>query len=72
MLLLWSLDFVLLSIYTVTCNTKLPTDYLAAYITKLTVMCLQLKFYQLRRDETGDVTVSSNGHTRPRAINSQT
>ena len=31
-------------------------------------MCLQLKFYQLRPDETGDVTVSSNGHARPWAI----
>jgi len=33
-------------------------------LTKHTVMCLQLEFYQL---EMGDVTVSSNGHAWPRA-----
>jgi len=31
MLLSWSLDFVLVSIYTMACNIKLTTDYLAAY-----------------------------------------
>ena len=43
MLLSWSLDFVLASIYSMACNLQTTLQ-----LTKLTVMCLQLKFYQLR------------------------
>ena len=49
-----------------TCNIKLPTDYLAAYWTYCHVSAAQVL-----SDETGDVTVSSNGYARPQAINSQ-